>query len=208
MKELILIQNELKAPKGQRNNFGKYNYRSCEDILEAVKPLCAKHGCLLTITDELLLIGDRFYIKATATVITADEENRHVDWEHSVSAFAREPESKKGMDVSQITGSASSYARKYALNGLFCIDDTKDADSMDNSTEAQEQAPQPQEKPKQITPASKYQREKLNKYLRAFQDNNDSKAIDYINEALVAPNLTALEATTIISHCKTKLGEK
>ena len=122
MKELIKIQQELKAPKGQYNSFGKYKYRSAEDILEAVKPICHKNGCTLTLSDELKQIGDRYYIEATAT-LTKDDSSI------SVTAYAREEESKKGMDGSQITGTASSYARKYALNGLFCIDDTKDADT-------------------------------------------------------------------------------
>lgn len=122
MKHLIEIQNELKAPKGRYNSFGKYNYRSCEDILEAVKPVCKNHGCLLVLSDEAVQVGDRYYIKATATLKTPDND-------FVVTAFAREEENKKGMDSSQITGTASSYARKYALNGLFNIDDTKDADT-------------------------------------------------------------------------------
>lgn len=121
MKELIKIQAELKAPKGQYNNFGKYKYRSCEDITEAVKPLLTKNKCVLTINDEIMLVGDRYYIKATAILQNGTETI-------SVSAYAREPNSKKGMDEAQITGSTSSYARKYALNGLFAIDDTKDSD--------------------------------------------------------------------------------
>lgn len=122
MKKLLEIQSELKAPKGQYNSFGKYKYRSCEDILEAVKPICKKHGVTLTLSDDIVQIGDRYYIRATAAVTDGTEEK-------SVTAFAREPEDKKGQDPSQITGTASSYARKYALNGLFCIDDTKDADT-------------------------------------------------------------------------------
>ena len=120
--KLLDIQTELKAPKGQYNSFGKYKYRSCEDILEAVKPLLKKNKCMLTVGDEIVNIGDRYYIKATATIS---------DGEGSVSntAYAREAEKKSGMDESQITGTASSYARKYALNGLFLIDDTKDADT-------------------------------------------------------------------------------
>ena len=124
MKQLVRIQHELKAPKNNFNNFGKYNYRSCEDILEAVKPLLAKEECTLTLTDDVVLIGDRFYIKATATITDGTELNTV-----SVTAFARESKEKKGMDDSQVTGTASSYARKYALNGLFLIDDTKDADT-------------------------------------------------------------------------------
>lgn len=120
---LLQIQAELKVPKNQRNNFGNYNYRSCEDILTAVKPLLSKYGDDLYLDDELVLIGDRFYIKATAKFKSKDGE---VTEAHG---FAREANSKKGMDESQITGTASSYARKYALNGLFLIDDAKDADT-------------------------------------------------------------------------------
>ena len=124
MEILNKIQKELKAPKGQKNTFGNYNYRSCEDILEAVKPLLG--DSTLTLTDDVVMLGDRFYVKATATL-------RNGDATVEVSAFARESLEKKGMDSAQITGSTSSYARKYALNGLFCIDDTKDADTQDNT---------------------------------------------------------------------------
>lgn len=120
-------QGELKAPKNQYNSFGKYSYRSCEDILEAAKPVCAKYGLLLTVSDEIMHEGDRYYIKATACLYDAQGGSGEVV---SATAFAREALDKKGMDDSQITGTASSYARKYALNGLFCIDDTKDADTM------------------------------------------------------------------------------
>ena len=126
MKLLNEIQQKLKAPKGQRNSFGNYNYRSCEDILKAIKPLLGDG--VLTLTDELVLIGDRYYVKAFAQLTNGEEKI-------TVSAYARESLVKKGMDESQITGAASSYARKYALNGLFCIDDTKDADTMDNAKE-------------------------------------------------------------------------
>lgn len=125
MKELSRIQQELKAPKNQYNKFGKYNYRSCEDILEGLKKILG--DCTLTIQDEIVQIGERVYVKATATLKSSDGEVE------TGTAFAREAEVKKGMDESQITGCASSYARKYALNGLFLIDDTKDADTMDNS---------------------------------------------------------------------------
>jgi len=130
MDKLQKIQSELKAPKGQRNSFANFNYRSCEDILEAVKPLLAKYKCSLTISDEMWSIGTRYYVKATATII--DNEAKEA---LSVTAFAREQETKKGMDEAQITGATSSYARKYALNGLFAIDDTKDADTMDNKAD-------------------------------------------------------------------------
>jgi len=120
---LVKIQAELKAPKGQFNAFGKYKYRNAEDIIEAVKPILNKYGTALVISDEVLEVGDRIYIKATATLLDGTDDSI------SVSGWAREEEVKKGMDAAQITGSASSYARKYALNGLFAIDDTKDSDS-------------------------------------------------------------------------------
>jgi hypothetical protein len=121
--KLLAVQSELKAPKGQFNSFGKYNYRSCEDILEAVKPLLSNHGLTMTISDDIVDVGGRVYVKATVTVFDHDGNA------HSVNAYAREEESKKGMDASQVTGATSSYARKYALNGMFLIDDTKDSDS-------------------------------------------------------------------------------
>lgn len=120
------IQHKLKAPKGQYNSFGKYNYRSCEDILEGVKLLLKEHNLALLIDDEIVQIGERYYVKATAKIT----DGREIV---SATAYAREPDTKKGMDESQITGATSSYARKYALNALLCIDDTKDADTMDNS---------------------------------------------------------------------------
>ena len=122
--KLLNIQQELKAPKGQYNSFGKYKYRSCEDILEAVKPILAKYKTVLSISDEVLMVGERFYIKATATLSDAESDETI-----SNTALAREEVEKKGQDASQITGTASSYARKYCLNGLFLIDDTKDADT-------------------------------------------------------------------------------
>ena len=125
---LINIQQKLKAPKGQINSFGKYKYRSCEDILEAVKPLLKEENISLTIEDEVIAVLDRIYIKATVTL--KNDEGKLIQ---ATSAYARESKEKRGMDDSQITGAASSYARKYALNGLFAIDDTKDADTQDNS---------------------------------------------------------------------------
>lgn len=118
-----LIQSELKAPKGNFNSFGKYKYRSCEDIVEAVKPILAKHEAHLILSDDVVMVGDRIYVKATASIVKGGEVVG------TSVAFAREAETKKGMDESQITGTASSYARKYALNGLLAIDDTKDADT-------------------------------------------------------------------------------
>ena len=122
--KLSAVQTELKAPKGQYNRYGKFMYRSCEDILEAVKPLCAANKAIVMLTDKIEQIGDRYYIKAFVTFRDLESEAEIVS-----VAYAREDESKKGMDGSQITGATSSYARKYALNGLFCIDDTKDADT-------------------------------------------------------------------------------
>ena len=127
--KLNKIQTELKAPKGQYNSFGKYKYRSCEDILEAIKPFLTETKTVLTINDEIVFIGNRFYVKATAVLADCENENSFI---HN-TAFAREDDSKKGMDGSQITGASSSYARKYALNGLFAIDDTKDADTDENA---------------------------------------------------------------------------
>ena len=149
--KLAIVQRDLKCNKSQYNSFGKYSYRSCEDIFEAAKPLCCDNGLLLTTSDEIAVIQDRIYVKATATVIDVEDGEKF-----SVTAYAREEESKKGMDASQVTGSCSSYARKYALNGLFCIDDTKDADTMDNSGNTQtqqrqssKQAEAKQQKPKE-----------------------------------------------------------
>ena len=140
------IQVKLKAPKNHYNSFGKYKYRNAESILEAAKPLCAKHGCTLTVSDEVILIGRRYYIKATATVQDKDGNSA------SATALAREDETKRGMDGAQITGAASSYARKYALNGLFCIDDTKDPDTNEyhNQTAAE---PQPVTASPEVTAA-------------------------------------------------------
>lgn len=134
--KLSKVQSELKAPKGQYNSFGKYKYRSCEDILEAVKPLNAKHGVVLTVGDEVVEISNRFYVKATAVFVDIESGEKIIN-----TALAREDDSKKGMDGSQITGTASSYARKYCLNGLYCIDDTKDADT-DEYRHQQERKPQ------------------------------------------------------------------
>ena len=140
---LVGIQSELKAPKGQYNAFGKYKYRSAEDILEAVKPLLKKYSCKLTIMDEIVAVGERIYVKAIATISDGTQSL-------SVCAFAREEDEKKGMDASQVTGAASSYARKYALNGLFAIDDTKDADALNVSPEYTAPSPK-KEEPKAAT---------------------------------------------------------
>lgn len=146
IKKLIEVQTKLKAPKNQLNKFGGYNYRSCEDILEAVKPLLATVGASVVLSDEIITVGARVYVKATAT-FKAD------DYTTEATAYAREPEDKKGMDASQITGTASSYARKYALNGLFLIDDTRDADA--TNTHGHEPKAKEGQNPKE-TPEQKY----------------------------------------------------
>lgn len=133
-KKLLDIQSELKAPKNQRNTFGNYNYRSCEDILEGVKPLLKEHNTTLMIHDQIVNIGNRYYICATVTFIDVESGEKIM-----CEGLAREEESKKGMDGSQVTGAASSYARKYALNGLFCIDDTKDSDATNTGDKTNKQ---------------------------------------------------------------------
>lgn len=159
------IQHKLKAPKGQYNSFGKYNYRSCEDILEGVKPLLKEHNLALLIDDEIVQIGERYYVKATAKIT----DGREIV---SATAYAREPDTKKGMDESQITGATSSYARKYALNALLCIDDTKDADTMDNS-----------KKPVQQTQETVYNWQTLK--ARATQGGiSEDDLIHYVTETL------------------------
>lgn len=141
--KLANIQNELKAPKGQFNKFGNYKYRSCEDILEAVKPICLKHRTTLVVHDEIERIADRNYLKAICTIFDWDSDSKI-----EAHAYAREPISKKGMDDSQLTGATSSYARKYALNGLFNIDDTKDADSNELHDQVKAKAKQqPEQQP-------------------------------------------------------------
>jgi hypothetical protein len=158
---LMKIQSSLKSPKGNFNEFGKYKYRSCEDILEAVKPILKENNCAITLNDEIIQIGDRFYIRATAQLFL---NNASI---FQTQAFAREESQKKGMDASQITGSASSYARKYALNGLLLIDDTKDADTMNNSLPNEQNMPSRVSKNKShsevyIIPFGKFKGKKIN----------------------------------------------
>ncbi len=187
MKELIQIQKDLKAPKDQRNTFGKYNYRSCEDILEAVKPLCHREECILIITDEIIAVLDRVYVKATAHITNGKESAL-------VSAFAREPLEQKGMNSAQITGSASSYARKYALNGLFCIDDTKDADTDQHAIQSSS-APQQEEKP-----ATVEQIRELKTKAVELEAVEDSRA-DWLNKQISA-GMTFKRATEILEKLK------
>lgn len=182
MQKLLNIQKELKAPKSQYNSFGKYNYRNCEDILEAVKPLCAREGACLTISDDVVQIGERYYIRATTTLY--DSETGEVI--NHVTAYAREEAEKKGMDGSQVTGAASSYARKYALNGLFNIDDTKDADSEAKG----EQSAKSSDSGAKAVPASK-------------QTRGAQKSAQSYEEQLKA----AMETEITIKGTKYKLGE-
>lgn len=160
MKELIAIQSELKAPKSQFNKFGGYKYRKAEDILEAVKPLLDKQKCTLTITDDIAMVGNRIYVKATATI-----KNEKGEFE-TTTGWAREEETKKGMDGSQITGASSSYARKSALNGLFAIDDNADSDTTnDGQHQAAQQQTQTQQPAAQQTSFPQYHPSDLNEGL-------------------------------------------
>lgn len=175
MKELITIQSELKAPKTQVNNFGGYKYRKAEDILEAVKPLLAKQKCTLIITDDIVMVGNRIYVKATATL---KNEKGEVE---EATGWAREEESKKGMDTSQITGASSSYARKYALNGLFAIDDNADSDTTDDG---QHQAAQQQASP-QAQAAQPAQQPATPQY----HTNDVNEGLGYLNRCVNKDNL-------------------
>lgn len=170
VQKVVKIQNELKAPKGQFNKFGGYKYRSCEDIVESVKPILNTYGVMLNLSDEVVLIGDRYYIKAVAGLTDGTDVIQSV-------AFAREPQDLKGMSESQITGTASSYARKYALNGLLAIDDTKDPDTDEFATQTgKEPKQEPKATPNQINFLLKaYTGENLEKLLKA---NNISKIED------------------------------
>ena len=175
MTKLTEIQQKLKAPKSQTNDFGKYKYRSCEDILSKVKPMLG--SATLTLADDMIMLGDRYYIKATATISDGKESR-------SVSAFAREDETKKGMDLAQLTGSCSSYARKYALNGLFLLDDTKEIDGMDNKQPPQAQK-QPTTPPGPETPPTEAE---IAKNL-AIREMRDCKAKDPVLFGIISENL-------------------
>lgn len=191
--KLMNIQSELKAPKNQYNSFGKYHYRSCEDILEGLKPILAKQKATVTVTDEIMLIGDRYYVKATARLIDI-EKGESIE----TSAYAREDATKKGMDLAQITGSTSSYARKYALNGLFAIDDTKDSDA----TNTHEDKPKNESKPASTKGISEAQIKRL--FAIAKKHNIDAEdvkkgVLKYYNKTNVA-DLTKQEYDELISR--------
>ena len=193
--KLMRIQAKLKAPKGQRNTFGNYNYRSCEDILEAVKPLLAEEGCTLTLSDEIELIGDRYYIKATATLKSDKEEIQ-------VSAYAREEQAKKGMDSAQVTGATSSYARKYALNGLFCIDDNKDPDT-DEYTKQKKKAQESAKAEEKITAEMEKNAIELasDREVKTFMDMCEKLGVDFKQIGKQA-GATSLKAMTKEQYAK------
>ena len=187
--KLSNVQTELKAPKGQYNSFGKYKYRSCEDILEALKPVLKKHGMFVTLSDEVVEVGGRVYVKATCAVGDGEVEVH-------TTAYAREEENKKGMDGSQITGTASSYARKYALNGMFCIDDTKDSDS----TNTHNKQPEP-EKKKEPTKTDKF------KQTMEWLNGQDNKAEAWKKiEAKAKKEFTAAQYNKLVAIGKLAEG--
>lgn len=169
--KLLAAQQSLKANKTQYNSFGKYNYRSCEDILEALKPVLALNLMFVTLSDEVVEAGGRIYIKATATATDAETFESI-----SVTAFAREEETKKGMDASQVTGAASSYARKYALNGLFAIDDNKDSDSTNTHGKDEMLPKMPNETPEQPA-VPKFICEKCGAVLKPYEKNGKTYSI-------------------------------
>lgn len=179
VQKVVKIQSELKAPKGQFNKFGNYKYRSCEDIVESVKPILNAYGVMLNLSDEMVLIGDRYYIKAVAGLTDGTDVIQSV-------AFAREPQDLKGMTESQITGTASSYARKYALNGLLAIDDTKDPDTDEFATQTQQE--EKKATPNQIKLLSeKYTGDNLKKLLEVnkiskLEDLSMTKASELISK--------------------------
>lgn len=177
--KLLNIQNELKAPKNQFNKFGNYKYRNAEDILEAVKPICLKYKAVINVKDKIIQVGDRYYVEATAYITDVEKPGDYIENQ----AYAREEENKKGMDSSQVTGATSSYARKYALNGLLCIDDTKDTDS--------EEYQKSEKKEVMITDSQKELI--INKF-----DKEDIKAyLEELNKSKLS-ELTILEASTLI----------
>lgn len=181
--KLLNVQTELKAPKGQYNAFGKYKYRSCEDILEALKPVLEKNKLTMYISDDIVVINERYYVKATVYLINSEKMGETIQ----VSALAREEETKKGMDGSQITGASSSYARKYALNGMFMIDDTKDSDS--TNTHGKEKTEQ--EKAQDYLNSREGMLERINEYVRGEKlerllKNYNAESLDKMTDEQLA----------------------
>lgn len=191
LKELRRIQRELRAPKSQRNDFGKFNYRSCEDILEAVKPLLGR--CVLLLTDEIVEVGDRVYVNANAQLRLGGDSI-------SANGFAREAEEKKGMDSAQVTGSTSSYARKYALNGLFCIDDSRDSDAKQPPKRTQQEEIRPA-----ITDAQLNELDRLIEVL-GLPDDDTAKAVAWASGAKVQriDQLDTAQAEKLVAFLKKK----
>lgn len=194
--KLTEVQNELKAPKSKYSIFGNYNYRSCEDIMEAVKPLLKDKKLAMTVKDDVFNIGDRFYIMATVTVFDCESEEKL-----STTAFAREEAVKKGMDGSQITGSSSSYARKYALNGMFAIDDTKDADGW-NTHEKDKPAEKKENK-------SEYASEEQIAKLRALYKGKEDKLTELLDKySITNPvEFKRMEIQSIIDRLEAKVKQ-
>lgn len=191
---LLQIQAELKAPKNQYNKYGGFNYRSTEDILSAVKPLLTKYGDDLDLSDEPVLIGEWHYIKATATFIDKDQKKT------IVTGYAREAERKKGMDESQITGTASSYARKYALNGLFLIDDTKDADSSEYQRQSNNRKPSRQQNRSQVNNYSRPPQQNQNAAGQAVTTSLENKYKAAVSKFASLTNISLAEANSTISN--------
>lgn len=194
--KLMNIQKELKAPKGQYNSFGKYKYRSCEDILESVKPLLEKYKVTIILTDKLEQIGERYYIRAMAILFDTESDNSIEN-----TAYAREEETKKGMDGSQITGTSSSYARKYALNGLLLIDDTKDADTDEFAKENNKGKTKEEPKEKKITPGQ------LKVLSKLYTGDNLVKLLE-LNKIDKLEDMSMEKANEIILKLKKKGEEK
>ena len=191
--KLLAIQTELKAPKSQYNNFGKYKYRNCEDILESLKPILAKNKSTITISDDVVSVGNRIYIRATAKIVDT-ETGESVE----TTAYAREEESKKGMDGSQLTGSSSSYARKYSLNGLFAIDDTKDSDYCS---------------PELNKPLKQKTKNELNQLIAEYAEKTDRAVGEIVNEvkSVVKKELNLVsenEAADILLYLKKKVNKE
>ena len=194
--KLMNIQKELKAPKSQYNSFGKYKYRSCEDILESVKPLLEKYKVTIILTDKLEQIGERYYIRAMAILFDTESDNSIEN-----TAYAREEETKKGMDGSQITGTSSSYARKYALNGLLLIDDTKDADTDEFTKENNKGKTKEEPKEKKITPGQ------LKVLSKLYTGDNLVKLLE-LNNLEKLEDMSMEKANEIILKLKKKGEEK
>ena len=194
--KLMNIQKELKAPKGQYNSFGKYKYRSCEDILESVKPLLEKYKATIILSDKLEQIGERYYIRAMAILFDTESDNSIEN-----TAYAREEETKKGMDGSQITGTSSSYARKYALNGLLLIDDTKDADTDEFTKENNKGKTKEEPKEKKITPGQ------LKVLSKLYTGDNLVKLLE-LNKIDKLEDMSMEKANEIILKLKKKGEEK